>query len=66
MNRFEYTPPSCTIVYQSNGDTSGMIAFKCGGAAAATLICIRPSYDAPNIPTFPSLQGCAANHSFTS
>src|SRR5260370_40373078 len=54
------------IVYQSKGETSGMIAFRCGGAELATLSCIRPSYEEPNMPMFPSHHGCAASHSVMS
>src|SRR5712672_32016 len=50
----------------SGGETTGTIAFRCGGASAAANHCVWPIYDPPAIPTLPSHQGCAATHSTVS
>jgi hypothetical protein len=48
------------------GDTTGTIAFRCGGRCEAANHCVWPTYEPPVMPTLPSHQSCAATHSTVS
>ena len=61
-----YTPPGYNWSYMSMPATLGKIALSAGCPSEAAMYWVMPRYEPPYIPTFPSLQGCVANHSIIS